>query len=186
MKYWTVQTKEVLDIINRDGVYNPKNTESRYVKENPSLLPLYNFFTMAYNNGTNAEGLIYTFFDCDYNNIHYFMNIDEFTASIKYPIHANAVRSLWKKLISQKDAIIMELEFSDELNPLWIDINDFQFLMPPILCVPPYTEEIFSQICDFIAEGICFRSPFPSYLIQGHLPYIRKDNIVNIYPVFEI
>ena len=47
MKYWTVQTKEVLDIINRDGVYNPKNTESRYVKENPSLLPLYNFFTMA-------------------------------------------------------------------------------------------------------------------------------------------
>ena len=33
------------------------------------------------------------------------------------------------------------------VNPLLIDLNDFQFLMPPIQYFPPYTEKSVDRIC---------------------------------------
>lgn len=47
-----------------------------------------------------------------------------------------------------------------------------KFSMPPLMIMPPY--------------GIIRPSVFPSGLIQAHLPYIKSENITNIYPMFKL
>ena len=80
----------------------------------------------------------------------------------------------------------MELNYEERFNPIFIDINDFQFLMPPIMLLPPYTKNSILRIRQDIVYGQTSVSEFPSNVMQAHLPYIEKENIVNVYPIFEI
>ena len=53
----------------------------------------------------------------------------------------DAVKSLLENL-NNSDHVLLHLEFNERFwNPLFIDINDYQFLMPPIIATPPYKEE---------------------------------------------
>ena len=72
------------------------------------------------------------------------------------------------------------------VNPLLIDLNDFQFLMPPIQYFPPYTEKSVDRICTDLEKGQIRQSEFPSYVIQAHIPYIAPRDLVNVYPLFEL
>ena len=72
------------------------------------------------------------------------------------------------------------------VNPLLIDLNDFQFLMPPIQYFPPYTEKSVDRICTALEKGQIRQSEFPSYVIQAHIPYIAPRDLVNVYPLFEL
>ena len=58
--------------------------------------------------------------------------------------------------------------------------------MPPITLVSPYTEDDINRLRTNLSRGVLADSPFPSDLIQVHLPYMAKENIVDIYPMFEI
>ena len=80
----------------------------------------------------------------------------------------------------------MELNYTESFNPIFIDINDFQFLMPPIMLLPPYTKESLLRIQRNIIQGQITVSEFPSNVIQAHLPYIKKENIVNAYQMFDV
>ena len=82
--------------------------------------------------------------------------------------------------------MIIELNYEDNFNPIFIDMNDFQFLMPPIMLLPPYTAESINRILEDITQDQICVSEFPSYVIQAHLPYIEKRNVINIYPMFEL
>ena len=95
------------------------------------------------------------------------------------------IGSFWKNL-DQNNSIIMELNYEERFNPIFIDINDFQFLMPPIMLLPPYTKNSILRIQQDIVYGQTSVSEFPSNVMQAHLPYIEKENIVNVYPIFEI
>ena len=95
------------------------------------------------------------------------------------------LRGFWNQL-DQEEFVVMELEFKGYVNPLLIDLNDFQFLMPPIQYFPPYTEKSVDRICTDLEKGQIRQSEFPSYVIQAHIPYIAPGDLVNVYPLFEL
>lgn len=99
--------------------------------------------------------------------------------------HKDAVKGLWKRFLSD-DYVVIEVDFPRIYNPMFVDLNDFQFIMPPFMLVPPYTEEDFLHIVQALEQGKFYPSVFPSYIIQGLIPFLRDENVTNIYPMFEI
>ncbi|UTY39916.1 hypothetical protein NMU03_03685 [Allocoprobacillus halotolerans] len=66
------------------------------------------------------------------------------------------------------------------------DMIDFQFLIPPIMLLLPYTSESINRILNDITQDQMTISKFPSQVIQAHLPYIEKRNVINVYPLFNL
>lgn len=97
----------------------------------------------------------------------------------------DAIESLWNQF-SKQDSIILELEYSESFNPMLIDLNDFQFLMPPVGLFHPYEEENIYRLLSTFKSGKIQQSIFPSEIIQTHSPFIKKENIVNTYDFFTI
>ena len=131
----------------------------------------------------NLPGIVFAFTKCEeywISPIETFMEFKEFIKN-KQPV----IGSFWRQ-IDKENSVIIELDYEDDFNPIYIDINDFQFLMPPIMLLYPYTEESISRILRDIRMGEITLSDFPSNVIQAHLPYIEKKNVVNVYPLFEV
>ena len=184
-KYWTVQHKEILKIIEREGIYKPDIYKSDFIKTDPKLKNLYNFVRESFNdvNGTNVNGLIFSFAFSEGMMIYHFESYSEFQQHIRE--NKEAILSLWNHY-NPDDYVIMELEYDNTFNPLFIDINDFQALMPPIMILPPYFKEDLNNIIENLRVGRATASIFPSHLIQAHLPYIERENIINLYPYFAL
>lgn len=83
------------------------------------------------------------------------------------------IGGFWKQL-DKENSVLIELNYEDDFNPIFIDINDFQFLMPPIMLFYPYTQKSIDRILGDIKQGQITVSEFPSNVIQVHLPYIEK------------
>lgn len=185
MKYWTIQTKDIVETIVKRGIYQSDFSKSRYLNFNLYMADLYSLILDSYNNINNLHlnGVIYAFARSDGRSINPIKDITEFYRFMnnKKPI----INSLWKTLTTD-DSIILELNYEENFNPLFVDINDIQFLIPPILCLPPYTEQSLNRICTDIARGQISESEFPSYVIQAHLPYIKAENIISLYPSFDL
>lgn len=184
MKYWTIQTNSVFDDIQSKGYYQPDFSKSRYLNLNNELNALYNVILESFNsiNHINLPGIVFAFVKSDGNRISSFSSYEEFKTFMTSK--KAVIDSLWKHL--KTDAVIAELDYEDDFNPIFIDINDFQFLMPPIMLMPPYTEESLDRILRDISLGQISHSEFPSYIIQAHLPYIRAKNLTNVYPFFDL
>lgn len=185
MKIWTVQSNAVADCINEKGIYFPNFLKSEELKRNPELVDLYTFLLNSYNkvNKTSALGLVFGFMGIEGNSIFGFQNIDDFYNNMV--AHRNALESLWNSLVRRKNAVIMELEYDDNsFNPLFIDLNDFQFLMPPVMVLPPYVEGDIERLTDNLLAGTCAVSPLPSGIIQTHSLYIAKENVKGLYSPF--
>ncbi len=185
MKFWTVQSRAVMETVYQKGVYQPDFSKSRYVSQIPNLEPLYAFLLSAFNgiNNTELPGLIFAFAGSDGRQIYPLENIEEFYVFIQSK--KNAIESLWRAM-GRENSVIVELDCDGAFNPIFIDINDFQFLMPPVTLLPPYTRESIDRICEDIARGQIRASEFPSYVIQAHLPNIRKEQVAGIYSVFAL
>ena len=74
------------------------------------------------------------------NAVYQFQDADDFYQHMCS--HGYAVKELWNQF-DPETSVVMELEYPDNFNPLFIDINDFQLLMPPMMVLPPYTEDSF-------------------------------------------
>lgn len=185
MKFWTIQTKDVLEIIQKEGIYRPDFSKSRYLGMNRELNDLYYFILQSFNsqNQKDLKGLIFAFARSDNKSIYPIGSIDEFKSFMESK--KAVLGSFWKNL-DQNNSIIMELNYEERFNPIFMDINDFQFLMPPIMLLPPYTKNSILRIQQDIVYGQTSVSEFPSNVMQAHLPYIEKENIVNVYPIFNI
>ena len=84
------------------------------------------------------------------------------------------------------EGVVLKLRLRDTNNPLFIDFNNFQLLMPPILILPPYTQEYCkSLICHWIA-GKYVKGILNPGLVQAHLPALVKEDLLGIYPMFTI
>lgn len=188
MKYWTIQNRKILNILNTEHVYYPDIEKSDYLqkfkKVNEELFEdnrsLYCFITQCSNkiNFCNYPGIIFCFFKSQENMIMPISDEQDFYNLLNEK--RNVIQSLWKTL-SNPDSILLELEFQYEFwNPLFIDINDYQYLMPPVVTMPPYQEGDFEKIQQNLMLGIC-RPKFASGIIQGHLPFINIDMIQNVY-----
>lgn len=185
MKFWTVQKTTVVDTVNKSGIFSPDFSKSDYVAMKPKLKNLYNVILLSFNKVNNVmlPGLIFSFMASDNKKIYPISDIHSFNDLIneKKPV----IEDLWENLCSN-DTVILELDYSKEFNPIYIDVNDFQFLMPPITIIPPYTDNDIQYLLEDINNGIIRPSVFPSGLIQAHLPYIKSENITNIYPMFKL
>lgn len=180
MKVWTIQQKEVIDIISGNDAYAPDFKYSQYLKKMPQLKPLYDYILKSFDqcNGTHSLGLVFamTSVDGEINNINEFL---DFIMN-----HSYAIESMIKNIVNS-NSYVLELEYEEKFNPIAIDINDFQFLMPPVIYMPSYSEEDEERILYNISHGIYQPSNFPSGVMQLHLPYIKKKNVINIYKVAE-
>lgn len=50
-----------------------------------------------------------------------------------------AIFLLWKEY-NENEHVVMELLYDDNLNPLLLDINDSQVIMPPAVALLPYSK----------------------------------------------
>lgn len=149
---------------------------------NKNLSNLYSIILDSFNqiNKKDLPGVIFAFAKNDNNRI---CSIKEFKEFIKSK--HEVIEGFWKQL-DKDNSMIIELNYEDNFNAIFIDMNDFQFLMPPIMFLPPYTSESINRILKDIEKGQICVSEFPSYVIQAHLPYIEKRNVIIIYPMFEL
>jgi hypothetical protein len=84
MKFWTIQSQEVLEIIKKEDVYHPKFAMSQYYKQ---YYELYNFMLKSLNNinNLNCDGLIFSFCISNQEVIYPKANIEGF----RYIINKN-------------------------------------------------------------------------------------------------
>lgn len=185
MKFWTIQTKDVMECIQEKGVYQPDFNSSRYLHANKNLGILYSLILQSFNqiNKQDLSGVVYAFAKSDNHRIYSINTMEEFKEFIKSK--QAVIGTFWKQL-DKENSVILELNYENDFNPIFIDINDFQFLMPPVMLLPPYTKESINRIVADITQGRITLSEFPSNVIQAHLPYIEKRNVINMYPVFEL
>ena len=185
MKFWTIQTKSVMKTIQEEGIYQPDFIRSRYLDENSDLKNLYYIILESFNqiNKTDLPGIVYSFAKSENNRICSIKTIEEFEDFIKDK--KAVIDSFWQH-IDKENSVIIELDYENDFNPIFIDINDFQFLMPPLVPLQPYSIESIGRILTDIQLGQITVSEFPSDVIQAHLPYIGKQNVVRTYPVFHL
>lgn len=185
VKMWTIQKKSIIDEVMKTGIYEPDFKKSDYVAENEELEKLYSFLLACYNgvNGTDCNGLIFTFMKMIDDTVHFFKDYDDFKGFICQ--NSGMIQSYWEKE-AQKDNVIVELEIESNLNPLLIDINNWQLLMPPIMVLPPYTEDDVEMITDWLRNGTFGRGYYNPAIMQAHIPCIKKENIIGIYDMFNI
>jgi hypothetical protein len=185
MKFWTLQKRDILEKVLNDGCYQPDFSQSSYVKRIKHLDMLYDLVLDSFNrnNHTNLPGLLFAFTATDNQYIYDIPDIDAFVAYICD--HAGAIKSLWNTLIKD-NVVIMELEYADNFNPIYIDINDFQFLMPPYVPLPPYSQNDPLRLLNLLSSGQVMPSVCYSGIMQAHLPWIRPENLVATYEVFPL
>lgn len=175
MKYWTIQKK---DIVNYE-IYQPNFGLSRFPKNNSKLAVVYDFLLKSYNkvNKTNLPGLIFSFVKYQQDKILEIENIDTFCNLMK---HSSLITFL--QSINIKEDSIFELDYPNSFNPIFIEYNNFQTIMPPI-CLEFHSKEEISQILHSIECGEAINSQHPCGLFQAHLPNINKNNILNKYDI---
>lgn len=185
MRFWTIQSVDVLEILRQNGMYQPDFRSSRFLMKDPSLAGLYDYVLQCYNqaNDSRLPGVVFAFAKSDNRTIQAFEGAGDF---YRYMCdHRHVIKGFWNQL-NPKNNVVMELEYTEDFNPLLIDINDFQLLMPPMVVLPPYTYHSIQRITTDLEKGQITLSEFPSGVIQVHLPYIRKENICNLYNFFEL
>lgn len=63
MKFWTVQSSQVIDIIQEKEIYQPSFNKSKYLEIIPDLNDLYSMLLDSFNfiNHTNLPGIVFSF-----------------------------------------------------------------------------------------------------------------------------
>lgn len=186
MKFWTIQSQEALEIIEKEDIYNPKFTMSQYYKQ---YYELYDFMLRSFNNINNlhCEGLIFSFCISNKDIIYPIANVEGFRYFMN--MNKDKIIYLWDTFLKNNCKII-ELEMDLLFNDLAMPFNDFQYIMPS-----PVNKLLFNQVeyqrnCELIfsniEKGIIMSSGNNYDLIQSHLPYIKKVDIKNVYELFSL
>ena len=186
MKFWTIQSQEVLEIIEKEGAYHPKFAMSQYYKQYSEL---YDFMLKSFNsiNILNCEGLIYAFCVSNKDMIYPIANVNDFRYFIN--MNKDKITYLWNEF-TKKDCKILEIEMDLVFNDLALPFNDFQYIMPSpvnkLLFEPVEYQTNCELILSNIEKGIIMSSGNNYDLIQSHLPYIKKLDIKNVYEIFSL
>lgn len=191
MKFWTIQKRSIVeDYILQGTDYFPNFVHSDYLKENADLSLLYYLVLNGFNKHNNStySGLAFSFFKLkDYadgvKRIESFSDYEDFKAWMR--ANSPAIESLWRRLYND-DTVVLEMEYEENFEPTFIELNDFQLLMPPLMLLPPYTELDIQRICRGINDARLYNPSMSSNIVQGHSPYIKRENIVGIYDMFKI
>lgn len=132
--------KEIINLVKKEGVYYPDFVKSEYLSLNPNLKNLYDLVLESFNkiNAINLTGVIFAFSQSDGQSVYEIENVTSFYSFIHNK--QAVIESSWNELKS-KEVVILELNYNESFNPIFLDINNFQFLMPPIVFIPPFWRE---------------------------------------------
>lgn len=198
MKLWTAQSISILETISAEGVYKPNFNLSRYLMTSGEFSALYNKVLESFNaiNALDCEGVAFCFAVSDNQAVFEISDFKEFFEMVQKG--KPAIESLWNNLCNRADTAIFELEYptigldpiiletsyGEPFRPFFIDINDFQYLMPPFIELPNFPHGYEWVLLKSLEEGRTMVSPFPSHVMQAHVPSITEKNIVDIYKPF--
>ena len=182
---WTVQKRAALNTCLTYDYFCPDFEKSDYLSRIPDLKYLYDMLLEAYNNmnSETLKGLVFSFCLEENGRISSFTNYEQFKWYITQ--NRSVVQSLWKSFEAM-DCVILKLRLRQTNNPLYIDFNNFQLLMPPITILPPYTEDYFKNLVDKWTSGQYVKGILNSGLVQAHLPALVKEDLLGVYPMFTI
>ena len=182
---WTVQKRAALNTCLTYDYFCPDFEKSDYLSRIPNLKYLYDMLLEAYNNmnSETLKGLVFSFCLEENGRISSFTNYEQFKWYITQ--NRSVVQSLWKSYEAM-DCVILKLRLRQTNNPLYIDFNNFQLLMPPITILPPYTEDYFKNLVDKWTSGQYVKGILNSGLVQAHLPALVKEDLLGVYPMFTI
>ena len=182
---WTVQKRAALNTCLTYDYFCPDFEKSDYLSRIPNLKYLYDMLLEAYNNmnSETLKGLFFSFCLEENGRISSFTNYEQFKWYITQ--NRSVVQSLWKSYEAM-DCVILKLRLRQTNNPLYIDFNNFQLLMPPITILPPYTEDYFKNLVDKWTSGQYVKGILNSGLVQAHLPALVKEDLLGVYPMFTI
>ena len=182
---WTVQKRAALNTCLTYDYFYPDFEKSDYLSRIPDLKYLYDMLLEAYNNmnSETLKGLVFSFCLEENGRISSFTNYEQFKWYITQ--NRSVVQSLWKSFEAM-DCVILKLRLRQTNNPLYIDFNNFQLLMPPITILPPYTEDYFKNLVDKWTSGQYVKGILNSGLVQAHLPALVKEDLLGVYPMFTI
>ena len=182
---WTVQKRAALNTCLTYDYFCPDFEKSDYLSRIPNLKYLYDMLLEAYNNmnSETLKGLVFSFCLEENGRISSFTNYEQFKWYITQ--NRSVVQSLWKSFEAM-DCVILKLRLRQTNNPLYIDFNNFQLLMPPITILPPYTEDYFKNLVDKWTSGQYVKGILNSGLVQAHLPALVKEDLLGVYPMFTI
>ena len=182
---WTVQKRAALNTCLTYDYFCPDFEKSDYLSRIPDLKYLYDMLLEAYNNmnSETLKGLVFSFCLEENGRISSFTNYEQFKWYITQ--NRSVVQSLWKSYEAM-DCVILKLRLRQTNNPLYIDFNNFQLLMPPITILPPYTEDYFKNLVDKWTSGQYVKGILNSGLVQAHLPALVKEDLLGVYPMFTI
>jgi len=182
---WTVQKRAALNTCLTYDCFCPDFEKSDYLSRIPDLKYLYDMLLEAYNNmnSETLKGLVFSFCLEENGRISSFTNYEQFKWYITQ--NRSVVQSLWKSFEAM-DCVILKLRLRQTNNPLYIDFNNFQLLMPPITILPPYTEDYFKNLVYKWTSGQYVKGILNSGLVQAHLPALVKEDLLGVYPMFTI
>lgn len=93
--------------------------------------------------------------------------------------HMFAIDSLWRSF--SPDSVIMKLEMMPD-DYVTMDINVWQFLMPPSVVLPPFSQKDYFKFSYLMAQpNMIIHGPLPSGVYQVILPYLVESNIVEVH-----
>jgi Fe-S-cluster containining protein len=182
MKFWTIQSNAVVNIIENDGIYKPDFAKSKYVLKNNNLKDLYYFLLNSFNkiNKVEANGVVFGFAKVQNNSMVDIVDFNEFVRFMK------SKRDVINTLDCFRDNVdnykVLELQYKNNTNLLPLDYNDWQIIMPPYNC---YVDDV-KDIKNCLKNGVFHSSSFPSGIIQVHVSQVTKCDILNIYDLFKL
>ena len=182
MKVWTVQQMAAVQLVLSGKIYQPNFSLSPSLRDSPELSLLYEKMLQAYDNINHLSlpGLVFCFARTDNDSVWGPPNINAFKEMIIDS--KGALKTLWAKL-GEGSPVILELEYTEPLNPLMVNLNDFQALMPPFVEMPPfYTKTTVSDLQDMFLSGRAPASPFPCPAAQLVYPFIAPYHLIDTYP----
>lgn len=174
--------QEIMNLEEQEMIYfDPVNQEAVLIDFKREFEAFYKQIIRIFNeaNNMNLSGIIYGFCKQDNNKIGSYDNISQFRMALEKN----------KKLLApflntlNSDCKILELDFDvSSINVIPVGYKQFERIMPPCIYKKETNEK--KEILSII-RNMLYKLP-PADLnvgdiIQCHLPWIKKENIVNIY-----
>lgn len=188
MYLWTVQSIEVIRIILEDGVYYPDCTKSKGYSEMKLTYP---YLLKSFNslNCSQYKGIIFGYYKV--NNGNFFYSIDDLYKYLYEHYSVTKAFNFWSK-----NYAILQIKLDDTINIMPMDFNDTIKLSIKTTNDIPRIQRLYKSITDFkidinniltaMEKGEINSKTLTKSFIEGHYPYIKKCDILGIYPNFDL
>lgn len=188
MYLWTVQRKKVIEMLVKNGEYYPDIEKSKGYERMKIVYPQ---LLESFNNLNNSsyKGIIFGFYGV--NGGKTFETIEEL---YNYLYNNNYVAegfNFWNS-----DFAILHIKVEDNINIMPMDYNDVTKLAIDKTNSIEKFSHLYNNLTDFkldicniikyMNEGRCNPYTLLKSFIEGHCPYLNIENILGVYPNFDL